>query len=217
MIKLNDREKRIVGAGGGFLLLFLLYTLLISPAMSKYEGMGRKIEQKSKELQEIEELRTEYQDGKKQLEKFEGVAKGDSFSLFSFLESLADKEDIRDHIASMKPKNVPLNEKYNESSVEIKVDKIQYVEYQTDRRPDGVMSSGGITTQRGGFFTSLVEVTDKVKKGQVVGLVKNFFGEVVEEIKSPIDGLVLSRYTEAPHIGSGQWRVFAIAAPTEYR
>ena len=124
MIKLNDREKRIVGAGGGFLLLFLLYTLLISPAMSKYEGMGRKIEQKSKELQEIEELRTEYQDGKKQLEKFEGVAKGDSFSLFSFLESLADKEDIRDHIASMKPKNVPLNEKYNESSVEIKVDKI---------------------------------------------------------------------------------------------
>jgi len=39
----------------------------------------------------------------------------------------------------------------------------------------------------------------------------------VEEIRSPIDGLVLSRYIEAPHIGSGQWRVFAIAAPTEYR
>ena len=99
----------------------------------------------------------------------------------------------------------------------IKVDKIQYVTYQRDERPDGNMSSGGITTQRGGFFTSLVEVTDKVKKGQVVGVVKNFFGEVVEEIKSPIDGLVLSRYIEAPHIGSGQWRVFAIAAPTEYR
>jgi len=100
---------------------------------------------------------------------------------------------------------------------EIKIDKIQYVAYQRDQRPDGLMSSGGITTQRGGFFTSLVEVTDKVKKGQVIGVVKNFFGEVVEEVKSPIDGLVLSRYIEAPHIGSGQWRVFAIAAPTEYR
>jgi len=103
------------------------------------------------------------------------------------------------------------------SGEEIKVDKIQYVTYKREQRPDGMMSSGGITTQRGGFFTSLVEVKDEVKEGQVIGLVKNFFGEVVEEIKSPIDGLVLSRYTEAPHIGSGQWRVFAIAAPTEYR
>jgi len=100
---------------------------------------------------------------------------------------------------------------------EIIVDKIQYVSYKREQKPDGMVSSGGITTQRGGFFTSLVEVKDKVKKGQVIGLVKNFFGEVVEEIKSPIDGLVLSRYIESPHIGSGQWRVFAIAAPTEYR
>jgi hypothetical protein len=100
---------------------------------------------------------------------------------------------------------------------EIKVDKVQYVTYRRAKKPDGMMSSGGITTKKGGFFTSLVEVTDEVKAGQVVGVVKNFFGEVVEEVKSPIDGLVLSRYIEAPHIGSGQWRVFAIAAPTEYR
>jgi predicted deacylase len=100
---------------------------------------------------------------------------------------------------------------------EIIVDKIHYVSYQRANMADGVMSSGGITTQRGGFFTSLVEVKDEVKAGQVVGIVKNFFGEVVEEIKSPIDGVVLSRYIEAPHIGSGQWRVFAIAAITEYR
>ena len=100
---------------------------------------------------------------------------------------------------------------------EIKVDKVQYVSYKRAQKPDGMMSSGGINTQKGGFFTSLVEVTDEVKEGQVVGVVKNFFGEVVEEIKSPIDGLVLSRFIEAPTIGSGQWRVFAIAAPTEYR
>jgi hypothetical protein len=100
---------------------------------------------------------------------------------------------------------------------EIKVDKIQYVTYRRKEMPDGMMSSGGITTQRGGFFTSLVDVKEEVKEGQVVGVVKNFFGEVVEEIKSPINGVVLSRYIEAPHIGSGQWRVFAIAEKTEYR
>jgi predicted deacylase len=72
-------------------------------------------------------------------------------------------------------------------------------------------------TRKGGFFTSLVAVKDDVKADQVVGVVKNFFGEVVEEVKSPIDGVVLSTYAEAPHIGSGQWRVFAIAERTEFR
>jgi predicted deacylase len=100
---------------------------------------------------------------------------------------------------------------------EISVANIQYVQYKRKETPEGVLSSGGITTKKGGFFTSLVEVKDKVKEGQVVGVVKNFFGEIVEEVKSPIDGVVLSRYIEAPHIGSGQWRVFAIAEPTEVR
>jgi predicted deacylase len=100
---------------------------------------------------------------------------------------------------------------------EITVANIQYVQYKRRETPEGVLSSGGITTKKGGFFTSLVEVKDKVKEGQVVGVVKNFFGEIVEEVKSPIDGVVLSRYIEAPHIGSGQWRVFAIAEPTEVR
>ena len=41
--------------------------------------------------------------------------------------------------------------------------------------------------------------------------------EVVEEIKSPIDGFCKSYYCEAPHIGSGQWRVFALAKVAEVR
>jgi predicted deacylase len=100
---------------------------------------------------------------------------------------------------------------------EIVVDKVQYVSYKRVDMPDGRASSGGIMTRKGGFFTSLVAVKDDVKAGQVVGVVKNFFGEVVEEVKSPITGVVLSTYAEAPHIGSGQWRVFAIAERTEYR
>jgi hypothetical protein len=53
---------------------------------------------------------------------------------------------------------------------------------------------------------------DEVKEGQTIGLIKLFFGEVVEEIKPPIDGFCKSYYCEAPHIGSGQWRVFTLAA-----
>jgi hypothetical protein len=100
---------------------------------------------------------------------------------------------------------------------EIKVDKIQYVAYKRGVGPGGFVSSSGIYSTKGGFFKSLVEIKDKVKEGQVIGEIRNFFGEVVEEIKSPIDGIVIGYYCEAPHIGSGQWRLFEIAQATEYR
>jgi hypothetical protein len=100
---------------------------------------------------------------------------------------------------------------------EIKVEKMQYVSYKRIQMPDGILSTSGINTKRGGFFKVLVNIKDDVKKDQVVGQVKNFFGEVVEEIKSPIDGVVIGYFCEAPHIGSGQWRAFEIAEKTEYR
>ena len=54
---------------------------------------------------------------------------------------------------------------------------------------------------------------EQVSKGQVIGEITNFFGEVVEEIKSPVDGYVLGYWGKCPQIGSGQYRVFEIASP----
>ena len=99
----------------------------------------------------------------------------------------------------------------------IKVDKIQYVEYKRGVGPGGFVSSSGINSTRGGFFKPLVDIKEKVKEGQLVGEIRNFFGEVVEEITSPIDGIVIGYYCEAPHVGSGQWRLFEIATPTDLR
>ena len=90
---------------------------------------------------------------------------------------------------------------------ELKVDKIQYL------RSLGIM----IHSRRGGFFTPLVNIKDLVKEGQKIGEIRNFFDDVVEEIKSPADGMIVGYYCEAPHIGSGQWRIFELFAPTEYR
>ncbi len=85
------------------------------------------------------------------------------------------------------------------------LDKYQFVQYRA--------GSNAIFTKRGGFFKSLVDVEEHVKQGQEVGVVTNFFGEVVEKVKSPIDGIVLGYWCAAPHVGSGQWRVFEIAEP----
>jgi hypothetical protein len=94
---------------------------------------------------------------------------------------------------------------------------IQYVSYKRIQVEGGMISSSGINSTRGGFFKPLVNIKDSVKEGQTVGEIRNFFGEVVEEIKSPINGTVIGYYCEAPHVGSGQWRLFEIAEPTELR
>jgi predicted deacylase len=93
------------------------------------------------------------------------------------------------------------------SGKEIKIDKIQYL------RSLGI----GIHSTRGGFFTPVVDIKENVVKSQKIGEIRNFFDEVVEEIKSPADGMILGYYCEAPHIGSGQWRIFELFEPTEYR
>jgi hypothetical protein len=100
---------------------------------------------------------------------------------------------------------------------EIKVKNIQYVEYKTVKGSQGQISTSGINSVRGGFFKSLVDVMEKVKTGQTIGEIRNFFGEIVEEVKSPIDGFVIGFYCESPHIGSGQWRLFEIASLVETR
>jgi len=43
---------------------------------------------------------------------------------------------------------------------------------------------------RGGFFISNARAGDLVKEGQVLGVIKNLFGEILEEIVVPTDGVI---------------------------
>jgi predicted deacylase len=87
------------------------------------------------------------------------------------------------------------------------LDRYTYVHYEK--------GSGGIFPHRGGFFRPLVKVKERVKEGQDVGTIYNFFEEEVERIKSPVNGIVLGYWGKCPQIGSGQYRVFEIAVPNE--
>lgn len=48
-----------------------------------------------------------------------------------------------------------------------------------------------IVIKRGGLFHPKVQEGDEVSKGQILGVVTNIFGEEVETIKSPVNGLVM--------------------------
>jgi len=49
-----------------------------------------------------------------------------------------------------------------------------------------------VRTRRGGMVKRLVEPAEKVSKGQGLAQIINVFGEVVDEVKSPVDGWVIT-------------------------
>jgi predicted deacylase len=53
-----------------------------------------------------------------------------------------------------------------------------------------VFNSYHLYAERGGFFISDVRAGDMVEEGQVLGVIKDLFGETLEEIVVPTDGVV---------------------------
>jgi predicted deacylase len=65
------------------------------------------------------------------------------------------------------------------------------------RLPEKVIEFEGtfINTIHGGFYQQTVELRQMVKQGELCGTVSDFYGEVLEEIRAPHDGIVASRRT----------------------
>jgi hypothetical protein len=63
-------------------------------------------------------------------------------------------------------------------------------------------SSIGIRATRGGFFTSLVGPGEFISEGQILGTISDAFGTIIEEIISPINGVVqIIHFPAAKHTG----------------
>ncbi len=60
---------------------------------------------------------------------------------------------------------------------------------------------------KGGLFRTKKELRDLVKKGEVIATISDLFGDVVEEIKAPHDGIIVSQRTFGT-IHAGDWTAF---------
>jgi len=124
-INLSQREQRVLIGAGVVFVLMLLY-LGVDSVLQGYEKLEDRIATKRVEVEKISRLRTQYMEAHRQLEdikaKLDKMEKG--FSLLSFIEDLANKEDIRENIGSVKPKKLPLNDSYDENIVELQIDNI---------------------------------------------------------------------------------------------
>ena len=124
---LNKREKYAVYAASGLIAFFILIQVIISPIINKRERMTRTLQAKTKILEEMRILQSEYGmiGEKARLSKKRFKARKKDFTLFSFLDRLADKSEIKNHITYMKP-STSAREKsgYKVSKVEMKLQGI---------------------------------------------------------------------------------------------
>lgn len=78
-------------------------------------------------------------------------------------------------------------------------------------------STAMVRPRHGGILKMHVKVHDRVKKGDKLGEISDFFGNEVEILTSPIDGLIYALRTAAV-VCTGQWCVSlgSLAAPPRY-
>lgn len=124
-LNITSREKRVLAAAAAALVLLAVY-LIVDGIVSSYQDLGRKIELKQQDLAKISRLRDQYVETHRKLEEVRARLDKTQrdFSVLSFIEDLANREGIREKIGSMKPKKIPLNEEFEESSVEIQMDNV---------------------------------------------------------------------------------------------
>ncbi|TNF46941.1 hypothetical protein EP232_04050 [bacterium] len=124
--RLTARERMSVLLGGFFVLSLLLYALVLAPALEKRDRWISMAERKKQELSRFEDLSTRYRNLEWTIEAMErelGSRQG-GFSLLAQLEAGARRLGLQDNIASMKPFKSQLDSGIEESSVEIRLEKL---------------------------------------------------------------------------------------------
>ncbi|MCF8025722.1 MAG: type II secretion system protein M [Desulfobacteraceae bacterium] len=104
-LNISSREKLFLGAGAGFVLLFLIFLLLIQPVFQKRTQLAGKLAAKQQSLSEIKQMYREYQSLQSRTQKAEKrySERPEGFTLFSFMDRLAGETGIKENITYMKP------------------------------------------------------------------------------------------------------------------
>jgi general secretion pathway protein M len=123
-INLNKREKLSVIAAVAAILVFVLLQFLVFPLLEKNSQLSGKLISRQQELEQIRLLQAQYRQTAQQAELAQRFIKRRprGFTLFSFLETLAGKTNVKDKIAYMRPTSTAEKDSpYRLSMVEMKL------------------------------------------------------------------------------------------------
>ena len=126
MKKITPRDRKILAVGGVFVLLFVVFQFAIFPLMENRDRLERNIAAKEKALVEMAELQVEYKQlhSKANVLLDQLVGRQNDFSLFSFLEQMAAKSEVKKNISYMKPSETADDGPFKEVLVEMKLQAI---------------------------------------------------------------------------------------------
>ncbi|BCR05989.1 hypothetical protein DESUT3_30580 [Desulfuromonas versatilis] len=123
---LSQRERIALVLGALAVLVTLVFFAVVSPYREALDRLDRQIASRQKQVYEVQSLRRQYLSLQQQLNEAERrLARGEAFSLFSFVESLATRVASKENLVYMRPQPTSVKEGFREDSVEIKLDKIR--------------------------------------------------------------------------------------------
>jgi len=125
LLRLSVRERVLVLSAGGVFLLALFVRFLLLPAWEETGRMKAAAVRKQTEFREFTRLSSEYRDLAARTKKAEeALAAGGGASLLTQVDSVAREAGVKDRITSMKPQRAQLPSKMWESSVEVRVERV---------------------------------------------------------------------------------------------
>ncbi|MDA8139860.1 MAG: type II secretion system protein GspM [Desulfobacteraceae bacterium] len=124
---LKRREKIALSVAGVVLGILILTQLIIFPILNRRDRLEKQIVTRTKQLEEMYQLKAEYESLTKNQVSNEAQLKSRSpgFTLFSFLDTLAGQSGIKQNIIYMKPSTTNLKgSTFTLSIVEMKIDSL---------------------------------------------------------------------------------------------
>jgi general secretion pathway protein M len=125
--KLNKRERYAIMLGIGIAVIFIVVQFIVEPIINRTKQKNRMLQTKTMMLEQMRQWQAEYgtltQKANVSKSRFRNRPKG--FTLFSFMDRLAEKSGVKDRIIYMKPtKKIQRNSPYKLSRVEMKLEAV---------------------------------------------------------------------------------------------
>jgi general secretion pathway protein M len=167
-MKLAKREKYLISVAACCIAVFLFFQFLIFPFFENRTRIRRGLKAKEKGLEEIVNLRDEYQAYQKGSQGIQQrlASREQGFTLFSFLEKAACEAEVKARIKYMKPSVSSGTGPYKESMVEMKLEAItlqQLVGYMYRiESPDNLVNIKRISISQNkkeqGYLDAIIQV-----------------------------------------------------------
>lgn len=123
--QLNHREKIFVATGCAALALALLYFVIIVPYNNAITTLDQQLTIRSRQLQEVKTLRTEYLALQQQMTRLETLlGNSQDFSALTFIENLIERTAGREKLISMRPQAPEVRGDFTIDSIEVKLEKL---------------------------------------------------------------------------------------------